>query len=98
MDRIYGTNANRNWCSERGIRMTVPPKGKRPPENVYQKRKRKKEFNERNQIQGKFGQAKQGYGLNNIKAKLSGTSHSWIGAILFVTNLVKFAELHNFQF
>ena len=57
-----------------------------------------KEFNERNQIQGKFGQAKQGYGLNNIKAKLSGTSHSWIGAILFVTNLVKFAELHNFQF
>ncbi len=98
VDKIYGTNANRNWCSERGIRMSVAPKGKRPGETVYQKRKRKKEANERNQIEGKFGQAKQGYGLNNIKAKLSGTSHSWIGAILFVTNLVKFAEMHDFHF
>ncbi len=98
VDKIYGTNANRKWCAERGIRMTVAPKGKRPPETVYEKRKRKKEYNERNQVEGKFGQAKQGYGLNNIKAKLDSTSHSWIGAILFVTNLVKFAELNNFQF
>ncbi|WP_373519030.1 IS5 family transposase [Pricia sp.] len=98
VDKIYGTNANRNWCRERGIKMTVAPKGKRPAETVYEKRKRKKEFNERNAIEGKFGQAKQGYGLNNIKAKLSDTSHSWIGAILFVTNLVKFAELNNFHF
>lgn len=98
VDKIYGTNANRNWCRERGIRMTVAPKGKRPEETVYEKRKRKKEFNGRNAIEGKFGQAKQGYGLNNIKAKLSDTSHSWIGAILFVTNLVKFAELNNFHF
>ena len=98
VDRIYGTNANRKWCAERGIRMTVAPKGKRPEETPYQKRKRKKEHNERNQVEGKFGQAKQGYGLNNIKAKLSNTSHSWIGAILFVTNLVKFAELNDFHF
>ena len=97
-DKIYATNANRTWCRERGIRMTVAPKGKRPKETVYEKRKRKKEFNERNHIEGRFGQAKQGYGLNNIKAKLGNTSHAWIGAILFVTNLVKFAQLHNFQF
>lgn len=98
VDRIYGTNANRKWCGERGIRMTVAQKGKKTQETVYEKRKRKKEFNERNQVEGKFGQAKQGYGLNNIKAKLGNTSHSWIGAILFVTNLVKFAELNNFHF
>jgi len=98
VDKIYGTNVNRNWCRERNIRMTVAVKGKSPELTPYQKRKRKKEFNERNQIEGKFGQAKQGYGLNNIKAKLSGTSHSWIGAILFITNLVKFAEINNFRF
>lgn len=98
VDKIYGTNANRKWCGERGIRMTVAQKGKKTQETVYERRKRKKEFNERNQVEGKFGQAKQGYGLNNIKAKLDNTSHSWIGAILFVTNLVKFAELNNFQF
>ncbi len=57
-----------------------------------------RQYNERNHIEGKFGQAKQGYGLNNIKAKLSDTSHSWIATIFFITNLVRFAELNNFQF
>jgi hypothetical protein len=97
-DKIYGANANRNRCGERGIRITVVRKGEKPKETVYEKRKRKKEFDQRNHIEGRFGQAKQGYGLNNTKAKLSGASHSWIGAILFVTNLVKFAQLHDFQF
>lgn len=98
VDKIYGTNKNRKWCSERNIRMTVSPKGKKVELTAYEKKKRREEFNERNQIEGKFGQAKQGYGLNNIKAKLSDTSHSWIGAILFITNLVKFAEMNDFQF
>ncbi len=42
VDRIYGTNANRNWCSERGIRMTVPPKGKRPPRPFIKRGKGKR--------------------------------------------------------
>lgn len=98
VDKIYGTNKNRKWCKERNIRMTVAPKGKQAELTAYQKSQRKKEFNGRNEIEGKFGQAKQGYGLNQIKAKLSDTSHSWIGMILLVTNLVKFAEVHNFNF
>jgi len=98
VDKIYGSNNNRSWCKERGIRMTVVAKGKSSEMSKYQKRKSKQEVNERNQIEGKFGQAKQGYGLNNIKAKLSDTSHSWIGAILFITNLVKFAQFNNFNF
>lgn len=98
VDKIYGTNKNRKWCKERGIRMTVARKGSKPKLTKYQKRKSRDEFNERNQIEGKFGQAKQGYGLNNIKAKLKDTSHSWIGAILFITNLVKFAEIQGFHF
>lgn len=98
VDKIYGNNKNRSWCKQRGIRMTVTAKGKAPEMSTYQKRKNKKEFKERNQIEGKFGQAKQGYGLDNVKAKLSDTSHSWIGAILFITNLVKFAQENNFNF
>lgn len=98
VDKIYGTNANRNWCAERGIRMTVAAKGRPKKLTSYQKRKRKEEFNGRNYVEGKFGQAKQGYGMDNIKAKLRETSHSRIGAILFVTNLVKFAQLQGFQF
>jgi hypothetical protein len=64
----------------------------------FQKRKRKKENNERNQVEGKFGQGEQGYGLNNIKAELSNTSQSWIGAIIFISNLVKLAEIYDFKF
>jgi len=98
VDKIYGTNNNRAWCKERGIRMSVASKGKKPVLSQYQKRKLKNEYNQRNLVEGKIGQAKQGYGLNNIKAKLSDTSHSWIGIILFITNLVKFAEVNNFHF
>lgn len=98
VDKIYGTNKNRKWCKERGIRMTVSKKGNKPTLTKHQERKNKKEFNERNHIEGKFGQAKQGYGLNNVKAKLKDTSHSWIGAILFITNIIKFAELNDFSF
>jgi len=46
---------------------------------------------ERNPIEGKFGQAKTGYGLNRIKARLKGTSQSWIATIVLVLNLVKLA-------
>lgn len=98
VDKIYGTNQNRNWCKKRGIRMTVSSKGKPPKLTARQKKKRKEEYKERNQIEGKIGQSKQGYGLNQIKAKLSETSSTWIGITLFVTNLVKFAELHDFTF
>ena len=98
VDRIYGTNKNRKWCKENNIRMTVAPKGKSKKLTAYEKKKRRKETNERNHIEGKIGQAKQEYRLNSIKAKLSKTSDAWIGITLFITNLVKFAQLNNFQF
>jgi hypothetical protein len=46
---------------------------------------------ERNPIEGKFGQAKTGYGLDRIKARLQGTSETWIACIILVLNLVKLA-------
>ena len=98
VDKIYGSNKNRKWCSERNIRMTVSSKGRPPKLTTRQKKQRKDEYKERNQIEGKIGQSKQGYGLNQVKAKLKDTSSTWIGATLFITNLVKFAELHNFSF
>jgi len=98
VDKIYGSNANRKWCKENSIRMTVTPKGKPKTMTPYQKRKHRKELSERNQVEGKIGQAKQGYGLNQIKAKLDQTSQTWIGITLFITNLVRFAEEKGFFF
>ncbi len=48
----------------------------------YQKTKHKKEAAERNHIEGKFGQGKNGYNLNKIRAKLKETSESWVIPVL----------------
>lgn len=45
----------------------------------------------RNLIEGKFGQAKTGYGLNRIKARLKVKSESWKTSIILVLNLFKLA-------
>jgi len=96
-DKIYWTNQNRTWCKNNKIRLSATPKGKPKKLTAYQKSKLKKEFGRRNRIEGKIGQAKQAFGLNQIKAKLKGTSESWIGVTLFVANIVRFAQLHNFS-
>ena len=84
-DQIYCTRANRAWLKERGIMLKAKPLG-RPsavPNHVSP--------GERNPVEGKFGQAKTGYGLNRIRARLQNTSESWIASIILVLNLVKLA-------
>ncbi|QRX64127.1 transposase [Dysgonomonadaceae bacterium zrk40] len=75
-----------------GIRYTGEPLERKPVKEIKsrcQKRKERREAAERNQVEGKFGQGKRGYGLNDIRARLSSTSNSWIGAIIFVMNLIR---------
>lgn len=94
-DRVYLNRENRKWLKLRNIRVVGPPLGRPPKEkpSAYQRRKRKKERNQRNLIEGKFGQGKRAYGLNNIRAKRQDTSESWISAIFFVMNLVTLGKI-----
>ncbi len=92
VDKIYLTRENRRFLKEKGIRYTGEPLGRKPVKEIksrYQKRKERREAAERNQVEGKFGQGKRGYGLNDIRARLATTSNSWIGAIIFVVNLIR---------
>jgi len=75
------------------VRLTASPKGKPVPQSAYQKAKSKKEYAERNAVEGRIGNAKQAYSLNQIKAKLKSTSQTWIAATLFVLNLSRAASL-----
>ncbi|MBT9145759.1 MAG: hypothetical protein DDT42_01636 [candidate division WS2 bacterium] len=50
------------------------------------------------QVEGKFGQGKNGYNLDKIRARSSKTSESWIAAIFFVMNLIKFSKEFLFSF
>ena len=91
-DKIYGTRDNRNWLTQLGIRYSGKPLGRpsKQSQTPYQKSRARKENGERNHIEGKFGQAKNGYNLNKIRARRARTSESWIACIFFVMNLIKF--------
>jgi len=92
VDKAYHTRENRHWLRQKGIRLTAEPLGRKPKQKPtqYQKAKRKKEYAERNHIEGKFGQGKNGYNLNKIRAKLIDTSESWVCCIFFVMNLINY--------
>jgi len=51
-------------------------------------RKRREEYLQRIPIEGKFGQRKNGYRLNYIRAKRADTSSAWINSIFMVMNLL----------
>ncbi len=88
-DKIYCTRDNRKWLKERHIKLCAKPLG-RPSKEALSNQVSP---GERNPIEGKFGQGKVGYGLNNINAKLKQTSESMIATIFLVLNLVNFARL-----
>lgn len=94
-DRIYFNRENRKWLKQKNIRIVGASLGRPAKEQLspYQKRKRRKERNQRNLIEGKFGQGKNAYGLGNIQAKRKDTSESWIGAIFFVMNLLTLTKI-----
>lgn len=85
-DQIYCTRVNRSLLKKKGIRLLAKPLGR--PSSAMSIHVSP---GERNPIEGKFGQAKTGYGLNRIKARLRQTSQTWIAGIFLVLNLVKLA-------
>jgi hypothetical protein len=99
-DKIYGTRENRYWLKKLGIRYSGRPLGRPSVKNQtpYSKRKQKVEQGIRNQVEGKFGQGENGYNLNKIRARAAKTSESWIAAIFFVMNLVRFSKEFLYSF
>ena len=71
-DQIYCTRNNRAKLKGKGIRLLAKPLGRPSAVQIHVSP------GERNPIGGKFGQAKTGYGLNRIRARLKGTCETWI--------------------
>jgi transposase, IS5 family len=92
-DQIYCSRENRKQLKEKGIKLLAKPLGR--PSAVNKQHVRP---GERNPIEGKFGQGKTAYGLENIKARLKDTSESWIACIFLVLNLVKLAGIASLCF
>ncbi len=92
-DSIYHTKANKKFCEDNHIQLIGKRLSKRALSRMNSKEKKEyqKLHNSRNHVEGKFGQGKNGYGLNEIKAKYANTSASWIAAVYFVMNILVFA-------
>jgi transposase, IS5 family len=88
VDHIYGTRENRRWCKQQGIHLQVKPLGRPPTETAAVK----SQHIHRNDLEGKFGEGKNGFNLNKIRAKLQRTAESWIAAIFFVMNVNELAR------
>ena len=94
-DPVYGTRDNRRWLKARGIRFAGKPLGRPKKETEAnraqlkrEKAQRREEYLQRIPIEGKFGQGKNGYRLNYIRAKRADTSFAWINSIFLVMNLL----------
>ncbi len=94
-DPAYGTRENRRYLKQRGIRFAGKTLGrpkKVTDENQEElkvlKARQREEYLQRIPIEGKFGQGKNGYQLNYIRAKRADTSFAWINSIFLVMNLL----------
>ena len=88
VDQIYRTRENRDYCRERGIRLSGPPLG-RPSVNhaAHLRQQEQEDAGIRNAIEGKFGQGKRRFGLGRVCTKLATTSATVIALTLLVMNL-----------
>ena len=91
-DKIYRTRENREYCKQRGIRLSGPPLG-RPSideeERLRQKVQERKDISVRNAVEGEYGTGKRKYSLGLLMTKLPETSVAVIGLNFFLMNLEK---------
>ena len=92
-DGAYLGKENRKYLKGKNIRHTGKAMGRPKQMTRAEKLEIKKERGERNHVEGKFGQAKNGYGLTDIRARKKVTSEAWIGGIWLAMNLKRYMDL-----
>ena len=98
-DQLYGTRKNRKYLNDRNIAFAGKTLGRPKKETEENRddlreemRRKKAEYRQRIPIEGKFGQGKNGYRLNYIRARTQATSEAWIRGIFLVMNLLVLAS------
>ena len=88
VDQIYRNRDNRRFCKLHGIRINGPRLG-RPPAESSPAEKLENRIDEgmRNQVEGKFGEAKRRFGLQRLLTRLPETSECLIAVNCIVMNL-----------
>ena len=89
-DQIYATNANRRFCTHQKITTSFVPKGPKPKDPSPHAQMRQILSNARaTEMEGTFGNEKQHYGLDRIRAKTEKTEVLWIYMGIWTASAVK---------
>lgn len=88
-DKVYWTHTNRKWLKDRKIDIGGVPLGRKREQTKYQKEKERHKNNQRSEVEGKFGEAKERYGMDRLSTRLPQTTLAEISLILLSINLVK---------
>jgi hypothetical protein len=92
-DAIYGTNENRSYCTKNNIATSFVQKGKEGKEAEQKKQMRSLLGKVRSTVlEGSFGNEKNHYMMDKIKAKTEETERVWIFFSLLTSNAKQIAK------
>lgn len=89
VDQIYRTRDNRNYCKDKGIRISGPKLGRPSKDHEHDRVVEYKDNVDRIEVERSFSLSKRCYGMDLIKTKLEETTMSAIALSVFATNLFK---------
>ncbi len=92
-DRIYATNANRHFCTTKGIATSFVRKGPKPKQPTARDKMKKALAAARAAVmEGAFGNEKLHYGLQKVRAKTEATETLWICFGIWTASAQKIAK------
>ena len=88
-DQIYRTRGNRNFCKEKGIRLSGPKLGRPSAKAKVDRRQEYQDNTDRIEVERTFSLDKRCYGMGLITTKLEETQLTSIALSVFVSNLFR---------
>ncbi len=92
-DKAYLTRENRDFLKLRNIQHNGKKLGRPLQLSSREKAIIRAKNAERNHVEGKFGQAKNSFGLSRIRARRADTSAAWISGIFLALNLTRLLKI-----
>ena len=92
-DAIYATNTNRTYCTQNNIATSFVPKGKEGKDKEQKSQMRSLLGKVRSSVpEGSFGNEKNHYQMDKIKARTEETERVWIFFSLLTSNAKQIAR------
>lgn len=88
-DKIYNNRNNRQYCKERGIRLSGPKLGRRKKDDSEDRKIEYQDMVDRIGVERAFSLDKRCFGMGLVKAKLEGTIQTVIALSVLSANLSK---------